>query len=365
MRVFVFAAGLAAGFAAAGVAPAFLTGAAGARQVAAPRTLLVAQKRVDAFAQDGGRIAWASDCKVRLGALPASKRTLLGNTGGSYCFEPASWSLALAGKRAVWGGYLKTASNNRYGTIYTAAPGSKQRDLEDLEQVEREWGAFLVGAAGDGATLVYSSTYVREFNGPDCPPCSLHVTGFPVRAVVGGVRRSLVGTPPAAAIAASSGRIAVVPADRSEIKGCCAGVEPHPVPNDPVQIRSARTGALIAKFTPRGTVLDVALSATTAAVITQDVGTRRIERFSAATGAPIRSTGVAGAPVDLSAAGGTVVYRVGRTILSLTGASDVQQHVATAAGTPIGLSIESRRVAWAENVRIGGRIRGRVRAVTI
>lgn len=361
MRGSVFAAGCAVG----GLALALLAGAAGARELAPPKTLLVTQKRVDAFAQDGGRIAWASGCKVRLRTLAAGKQTLLGNTGGSYCFEPASWSLALAGKRAVWGGYLKTASNNRYGTVYTAAPGSKQRDLEDLEQVEREWGAFLVGAAGDGATLVYASTYVRELNGPDCPPCSLHVTGFPVRTVVGGVRRSLGGTPPAAAIAASTGRIAVVPADRSEIEGCCAGIEPHPVANDPVQIRSARTGALIAKFSPHGTVLDVALSAATVAVITQDVGTQRVERFSATTGAPIRSTAVAGAPVDLSAAGTTVVYRTGRTILSLTGASDTPRHVATATATPIGLSIESRRVAWAENVRIGDRIRGRIRAIKI
>ena len=59
----------------------------------------------------------------------------------------------------------------------------------------------------------------------------------------------------------------------------------------------------------------------------------------------------------LDAAGTLVVGRSGRQIWLYDIASGRTQRIATAASAPIGLSIEGDTVAWAENVRSGGRIR--------
>ena len=60
----------------------------------------------------------------------------------------------------------------------------------------------------------------------------------------------------------------------------------------------------------------------------------------------------------LDTAGGWIVYRTGRAIRLMDAVTGAKQLLVTARATPLGLSIESRRVAWAEN-RLGhGRVRG-------
>ena len=52
-----------------------------------------------------------------------------------------------------------------------------------------------------------------------------------------------------------------------------------------------------------------------------------------------------------------VVYSVGRRVYALDVRTFVGRRIALAAGAPVGLSIEGKRVAWAENVRGRGVIR--------
>ena len=52
-----------------------------------------------------------------------------------------------------------------------------------------------------------------------------------------------------------------------------------------------------------------------------------------------------------------VVFRVRRSVRVLDAATGKARRIATAAGRPIGLSIEGARIAWAENVHGHGRIR--------
>jgi hypothetical protein len=63
---------------------------------------------------------------------------------------------------------------------------------------------------------------------------------------------------------------------------------------------------------------------------------------------------------ELSAAGRRIVFRRGNEIMLVDAATNHVSAVAHAAATPIGLSIEGRRIAWGENL---GR-RARIRAVT-
>lgn len=328
----------------------------------APSTLLTADAPIRAFAQDGGRVAWASGCKVRVRTLATRKTFVLGGTGlRSVCFEDDSWSLALGGNRAVWGGYYRTQSNNRYGAVLTGNVGSKQRKLADLEQVERSWGGFLTGIEGDGSTLAYSSVYVRQMSGPDCPPCFYRVTGSPVRRVAAG-QVAVPSAPPAFAIAVAGRRLAVIPAERSDT---ITRILPQAVPSGPVEIRDAISGTLVTSFSPRGLVSAVALSGDVAVVLVRDVVEPRIERYSAVTGSLIES--LPAFPLvanELAASGNTFAWRIGRDIFAFNWVTR-QQVRAVAAATPVGLSLEGSRLAWAENVRIGGKVRGRVRAVTL
>jgi Tol biopolymer transport system component len=60
---------------------------------------------------------------------------------------------------------------------------------------------------------------------------------------------------------------------------------------------------------------------------------------------------------ELSASGSRLVLRVGRTIYALDARRGSPRVVAHASGSVVGLSISGRRVAWAENVRRGARVR--------
>ncbi|MBA3364361.1 MAG: hypothetical protein H0U03_01060 [Actinobacteria bacterium] len=340
---------------------AFLAASLGAG-AQAPATLLTTKAPIRAFAQDGGRIAWASQCKVRIRSLAAKRTFVVGGTGlRSACFEDDSWRLALGGSRALWGGYYRTQSNNRYGAVLTGSIGASSRKLWSLEQVERSWGGFLTSIVGDGSTLAYANVYVRQMSGPDCPPCFYRVTGQPVRRVSSG-QAVVPGARPAVAIAADTGRVAVVPADSRDTT---SRIRPVAVPDGPVEVRDAVTGSLVTSFAPRGMVTAVALSGGVAAVIVRDQIAPRIERYSVTTGALIETLPLFQLAADeLGLSGTMVVFRIGREIYVFDTASRKQVRV-TATATPIGLSIEGNRVAWAENIRIGRKLRGRIRNFTL
>ena len=116
------------------------------------------------------------------------------------------------------------------------------------------------------------------------------------------------------------------------------------------------TGPPISSFNARRPVRALAISSNTVAVLTD----RAIELYTISgklrgvDRVPARTA----AEIVISNAG--VVYHVGRSI-RLAGGGEL----ARAASVPIGLSVEGRRVAWAENVRIGGELRGRVRTLQL
>jgi hypothetical protein len=129
-----------------------------------------------------------------------------------------------------------------------------------------------------------------------------------------------------------------------------------------VTVRPAGSGSSLSTFELEGQVPNVALSPSILAVLVRTTAGARIELRRPLERSAARSLAVPAstAPV-LSASGHRVVYRVGRTIWLLNTSSMKTSAIATAASTPIGLSIEGRRIAWAEN----GGGRGRIRAVTL
>jgi hypothetical protein len=116
------------------------------------------------------------------------------------------------------------------------------------------------------------------------------------------------------------------------------------------------------KFAPRGTVVGVALTTAIAAVLVHDGKRARAELYDARKGTQLARAAVPFRAKDLAIAGRAIVYRVGRTIYVLDWRSGAATKLAVAKALPYGLSIEGRRVAWAENLPHG---MSSVRAVTL
>jgi hypothetical protein len=143
---------------------------------------------------------------------------------------------------------------------------------------------------------------------------------------------------------------------------CDENVDPV-VPNVPhvpartparVEVRDAGSGAVRLRVAVHGTVWGLALSNETIAVLVDERGRRRIDRFDDRTGSRMTSIPVPRNTTEIDADGHTIVYLSGLDIRVVGATTRLQLR---AAAKPIGLSIEGRRVAWAENIGAGGRIR--------
>jgi hypothetical protein len=310
-----------------------------------PRTLVLEHGRIYKFAQDGDFITWIGGRHyvVHLRSVSGRSSWVLGHAGvGAAVGAQSASTLALGGKRAVWVKYAGVMT--REAGIYTAKPGQKKPMLIDAPGVSEAGGTYLTGLAADGTqTIVYGDATVTG-SPPDWSEWSL--TGGGVhRFVAKSFPPRVRGIPPAFAIAASVGRVAVVPAVLKDPQHA----DLTAAPNGPVDVYNL-SGRRLARVVPQGTVRDVALSWPALAVIVgRSDGTTVIERYDAARGVLVGTTTMAGAS-DLAMSTSGIVFRVGRTIYAIrTGRTAVLWRATT---TPIGLSIEGKRVAWAASGRI-------------
>jgi len=124
-----------------------------------------------------------------------------------------------------------------------------------------------------------------------------------------------------------------------------------------LQLRDVRSGRLIARVAYRGQGKGVALSTSFAAVLTRDTTGAHVALYNARDGSAAGVVRVRGNATDLSISGTRVVFRSGRSIWLFDARKRHVSLLATAGAVPIGLSIDGRRVAWAENLRGHGRIR--------
>jgi Tol biopolymer transport system component len=124
-----------------------------------------------------------------------------------------------------------------------------------------------------------------------------------------------------------------------------------------LQLRDARSGRLIARIAYRGQGRAVALSPSFAAVLARDTTGTHVALYNARDGSAAGIVRVRGNATDLSISGTRVVFRSGRSIWLLDARKKHVSLLATAKAAPVGLSIDNRRVAWAENLRGHGRIR--------
>jgi hypothetical protein len=305
--------------------------------------------QVQAFALDGSRMAWISGvCRtVRVRKVSGGTATVLGDAKLTECDDRGTPMVALAGRRVLW--TEQTFGNFTYTYVLTnaAADHRAAKRLDYLVHQNDLDGDWVTALAGDGGTLLYVDLVVAGRTLPDDTDVYFADRGSlrnVVRRSVHIVRQS----DPPFRIAVSGGRVAVVYADRAQHQAAI--------------LRSSYTvrvldlsGSTISTITTGRRPRAVALAPPY--VVLLDGSQLDLYRYNTPTGTLVRSSDPVFSGPALDAAGLTVIGRSGRRIWTYDIASGSSRQIATAASTPIGLSIEGHTVAWAENVRSGGRIR--------
>jgi hypothetical protein len=271
---------------------------------------------------------------------------------------------SLAGRRALW--EVMYCANNCYQQLVTASYSKRARGLFKEELLwDPEWhdGDYVTAIAGDSSTLVYgvaTPEYLGNCDDDSSRTCTVTMSGE-IKRVTGTSTVSIPGAPPPFIMAASGRRIALVVAKTASTS---KGIGPGPGTPAHVVVVDAVTGASVGSFTALGKPQAIAYSTSAVGVLTSVSGEKQVE-FYLPTGEPIRSVVVPTDATDLSMAGAKAVFRVGKSIRSVDVRAESVRRIATAKATPIGLSVEGTRVAWAENVKVHGVLRGRIRAITV
>ena len=150
---------------------------AGAGAGGVPRVVTLARGGdIEAFAQDGNRIAWADLTQprcadvVRLRDLTTGKTQPLMRGASELCRELNALGgfqhrMALAGTRALWA--FVTVSNTEYAfDLYASSPGKHAEHVAEISipgGLEHDGPFVPVPMAGDGATLVYVNDNSAEY----------------------------------------------------------------------------------------------------------------------------------------------------------------------------------------------------------
>jgi hypothetical protein len=343
-----------------------------------------AHRTIAAFAQDGGLVAWfapgSKPCnEVWLWQLGSAQQHLPSQGSGNrnvtcgWQVPPESpVGLAVASNDGspalLWTLHESAAQSLRFDYVLGAAVADPlERRFQEVAHANHGAGLWLAGVSGSGTTLVYGVAEVAYKNQVDClstpeapGACDLKIVpGGGIYRVVGRKSPVLVkGSRATVAIAAAGNDVAFVPAVGAST------TDGHPLASAavPVEVRDVLSGALVTSVSPNGTPVAIALSGGTLAILGKTAGKLALSWYEMPSGKPLGSLRVppATAPA-LSVGDNAIVFRVGRSIRVADVKTKRVRTIATAAATPVGLSIAGRRVAWAENA--AGR--ARIRAITL
>ena len=342
---------------------------------ATPRTetlVPLARGTISAFAQDDRLIAWftpdAKGCNavhVRSVINPLKvdlpKQRDSHNVTCRWTVDGSTVTLAIAGNTSnvLW--TLHESSPLQFDYLVGAGTvDRRERRFQQLAHTNRGNGLWFGGVTGDGTTLAYAVTSVDYADEAGCltgtGSCGMKIAGGGVYRIVGLQQRPKLvpGTKRGAvAIAAGGGRIAYVGTGAITKRG-----KPVAGGDLPIQVVDAADGRVVSSVQPQGTPIAIALSTHVLAALERTPLGLRLAWYAPSSGSPIGSVPVAIATrPELTVSDRLAVFRVGRSIRAVEIATGRVKTLITAAGRPIGLSIEGSRLAWAENLKHGARIR--------
>jgi hypothetical protein len=273
-------------------------------------------------------------------------------------------NLALAGSDVLWTLREKQAPVQFDYVLGAGIADRRERRFQEVAHARRGAGLWLGGIAGDSrtgpdaiSTLVYGTTAVQFVDEIAClsgGSCDMEISGGGVYRVVGRKAPQLVpNTKPAVQVAVSGPTVAYVPAASAGENGI-----PLAAADVPVELVDVRTGRLIARVSPEGTPLAIALAPHVLVMLERTPAGVTLAWYSTTTGNVVGSVAVPPNTLpELSASDQQAVFRIGHFIHVLTFATGHSRTVAQTIGEPIGVSLEGSRLAWAENVKGRGRIR--------
>jgi hypothetical protein len=326
---------------------------------------------IAAFAQDGSEMAWFApggrSCNIvhlRSTTAPAEIDLPSQSAPNVTCRfvrsrrAPVQLAVAETSGSVLW--TLPLQSPLALDYVLGAGVAPRQRaEVRLLEAAHsgKGVGQWLGSIAGDGDTLAFAVTSVGWTDESGClagiAPCTLVRSGGGVYVVRGRGRVHVPGTNAAVEVATSGGTIAYVP---TGLIG--KGGRPLPSADLPIDVVATATGERVASVVPQGVPVAIALSAHVLATLERSALGLRLAWYDAASGRVLGAVPVprTTAP-SLSASDQLIVFHVGRSVRAVSVGTHRVRLLATAAAAPVGVSIEGSRVAWAENLPRGARIR--------
>ena len=239
-----------------------------------------------------------------------------------------------------------------------AAPyGGPERQVGSLHHTSDGTGEWLGGVAGAARTLAYSWVDVEYVDPSGCiggtGSCKEKIADGGIRLVTKNSVTPLPGAEPALQLAASSGRIAYIPAT------IVHGNRPSATTNATLPIVDATTGEVLGQPKVHGIPIAIALSSSVFAVLTTLAGPHdRISWFSATDGTKLGSVLVSSfATPQLAASDQLIVYRTGRLLRDVSTSTGHLGKLVQTGLNNVGLSLAHGRLIWAENHNGTGRLR--------
>ncbi len=323
---------------------------------------------IETIAQDGSSIAWLSSNTKACNAI----HVLAPGTPDRIAPQPSSgsttchWDLADGQQQLAFATRMSTAlwtlhesGPAPFDYVLAGSMGGPERQIKRLAHASDGTGDHLGGVAGGGRTLAYSWDDVEYVDKLAClsgGSCKQKIADGGIRIVTRTGDQPLPKAGPALQLAASTGRIAYVPATVAK-----AG-RPLASANNFVYVVDADTGSPVGHASVGGIPAAIALSGHVLAVLTQRGPHDRISWFSASDETKLGSVLISQhAATQLAASDQLIVYRVNRTMYGVSTATGRVQLLAKAAGDTVGFSLGNGQLAWAENH--GGS--GRIRAVSV
>jgi hypothetical protein len=242
-----------------------------------------------------------------------------------------------------------------FDQVLVASIGGPERQIDRLSHASDGTGKWLGGVAGSGRTLAYSWDDVEYVDKLGClsgGSCKRKIADGGINVVTRTDSAPLPNAQPALQLAASSGRIAYVPATR------VLGNRPGASTNSPIYVVDATTGDPVSQVLVHGVPAAIALTPHVLAVLTQRGPKDRISWFSASDGTKLGSVLVnPRASTQIAASDNSIVFRVYRALRAISTSTARIQVLANTPPTAVGLSLANDRLIWAENRDDAGRLR--------
>jgi hypothetical protein len=343
-----------------------LTGAAAAAPPAGHTLRKSPTGPIEAIAQDGGSVAWltfgskACDA-VHVLAPGKPDRSLPQPSSGSmtcrWDLTDGVPQLALAAgiSTALW--TLHDSGPAPFDNVVAASIGGPERQIQRLAHAGDGTGLWLAGVAGAGKTLAYSWDDVEYIDKLAClsgGSCKMKIADGGIKVVSRSAVTPLAHAEPALQLAASTGRIAYIPA--TTVK---AG-RPLASADNSLFVVDATSGSVVSHPLVHGIPAAIALSSHVLAVLTQRGPHDRISWFSPTTGTKLGSAVVSqlAVPTQLAASDQLIVYRVGRTLFGVSTATGRIRALTKTGLNYLGLTLRNGLLVWAENHNATGKLRG-------